>query len=159
MTPPDKNTTNLQQLTTTTLKPLMVDILRDYVGPGRARSYEVAADDLGGIEARTVKGWCLGENLPPMASLLRLMVVLGPVFTNRVLRLAGYEGAGQVECEQVSASEVITQSAELISAASSATADGHIDHRELPGLMRRAALAETAIQRFMRRLSKRGVAA
>lgn len=153
-----KTTTDFHYLNHAFLCIQFADILRGYVGVGREWSYQALADHAG-FEARTIKGWCLGEAMPPLDKLLRLTVILGPVFTNQFLGLAGYEGAGLCKQQDVSLNEVNAECADLIAASSKALVDGHMTHQEVPVVLSQAREAVTALQRLINKLknaSKRG---
>lgn len=89
------------------------DALRAEVGAGKAYTVERASDHLG-IDARTLRSYLAGENLPPFCNLVRMFSLFGPVFVNTVLRLAHMDGATVIEAHAVSDLELNGDTARVL---------------------------------------------
>lgn len=111
-----------------------MDASREYIGPGKRYSYQQASDALG-FDVRTVKAHVGGESMPELNKLMRYMAFLGDAFVNRLLRLAGYDGAHAVEGEDVDDFTLNAEVSELMAKIGVALRDGRIDHTEWPGIL------------------------
>ena len=138
----------IEQITTELCKRRMVDVLRDYVGPGKKWDYESGGEALG-IEYRTLSSYALGENLPTLPKLLRMFRLFGPGFANRVLHLAGLGGCYRQEVQEVSDLNLNANTAKLIGALGEALRDGRIDARERPEILRTMRLLFDDMQNWM----------
>lgn len=106
-----------------------IEVIREYIGPGKPYDYEAAADALG-LDRRTVQSYVLGENMPPLAKFLRMCALFGPVFVNSIISIAGMDGAFFQHAEPITDFELNAEAAVVISVLGQTLSDGKIDQRE-----------------------------
>lgn len=116
-------------ITSDRMQEVFTDAFRAEVGRGKAWSRETLAHETG-FDTSSIGSWMNGEAVPTAWKLVRLMAVLGPVFTNRILSLAGLAGADWVQAASVSILDVNAACAALSAQVATDMADGQIDAAE-----------------------------
>ncbi|MBP7337694.1 helix-turn-helix transcriptional regulator [Niveispirillum sp.] len=116
-------------ITSDRMQEVFTDAFRVEVGRGKAWSREALAQATG-FDTSSIGSWMNGEAVPTAWKLVRLMAVLGPVFTNRVLVLAGQAGADWVLATTVSILDVNAACSALAAQVAADMADGQIDDAE-----------------------------
>lgn len=127
----------IDQITTDLCKARLITALHDEVGFSKQYSVEAFAETTG-VDTSTLKNHLSGETLPRVPQLLRMFKVLGPSFTNRILRIAGLDAAESILVESVTDHELNANVASIIGTLGAALADGHIDHRERHEILKQA---------------------
>jgi hypothetical protein len=122
--------TNPHTITSILCLEIQADALREHLGLGKQYSY-AKASELTGIDERTVRAHVLGDASPCLSKALRYMALLGPNFANRILRVAGLDGAARVSGQGRGCEFALNaHTADLINELAEALTDGRIDHRE-----------------------------
>lgn len=121
--------------------------LRNYIGPQGKVSYANAASLLD-VDQRTLESWVRGESAPSAHNLLRLFILLGPVFANHVLEISGLGKVERIEPEKLSDLALNAKVTESIAALGIALEDGHIDHIERAELIPLLKLLSTKIDQW-----------
>jgi hypothetical protein len=106
-----------------------IQVIREYIGPGQEYDYQAAADALG-LDYRTVQSYVLGENMPPLAKFLRMCALFGPVFVNRIISIAGMDGATIQNKPAITDFELNAEVSSIIGVLGQTLSDGRIDDRE-----------------------------
>jgi hypothetical protein len=87
------------------------------------------------MDQRTVESHVLGQATPDLAKLLRYFVLLGPRFTNRILRIAGQDGAREQNVSMITGHEMNAEICDVVAVFGDALRDGRIDHMELQKIL------------------------
>ena len=124
----------VEQVTTELCKHRFVEVLREYVGPGKAMNYEQAAEALG-MDYRTMSCYALGENLPTLPKFLRMCILFGTGFTNRMMAVAGMGKCLLLDGSEVSDFELNANAAAMMGKLGDALRDGRVDARERAQLL------------------------
>ena len=127
----------INKITTDLCKRRMVDVLREYVGPGKQWTYETASEALG-IDYRAMSSYALGENLPTLTKFFRMCRMFGPNFANRFLHIAGLGGSTRQEVRGVHDFALNADTAHMINGLADALRDGRIDASERAALLPKA---------------------
>lgn len=123
-------------ITSSLMQEVFTDAFRAEVGRGKAWSREGLAQATG-FDTSSIGSWMNGEAVPTAWKLVRLMAVLGPSFTNRILALACQTGADWVDAATVSILAVNAECAALAAQVAADMADGQIDEAEEAALAAR----------------------
>lgn len=105
--------------------------INEYVGvaPGKMRPEDL--EKLTGIDLRTIKAYRSGSSCPTLGKLARLMAVLPPDFTNRIIGIAGMGGSAPIEPGHACSLTVNAAAGALVAKIGEHLADdGRVDHRE-----------------------------
>jgi hypothetical protein len=121
----------IYEITNPACKEIISDLLRKEIGAGKTYSVDTAANALD-IDARALRSYVNGENLPPMTVLLKMMFLFPTSFANRILKIASLDGAYRLEPEETSDFELNGDICKLVGHLGNALRDGRIDHRERP---------------------------
>lgn len=119
-------------------KASVAHLLRGWVGHGRMPVEVVSSAT--GIPARTIYDHMdtLSATLPNAAHVAAYMALFGPLFTNLFLSMIGQGGAVETHPTLVHAHEELSRFAAFAAFLAHVLDDARIDHREMPGLIRRA---------------------
>lgn len=128
---------NVTAITSDLAQEAFTDAFRAEVGHGKPFSRSSLAE-VTGFDTTTIGSWMDGKSCPCLHKMLRLMAVLGPRFTNRILAVAGLGDAVRLEPERACILEVHAAGAELVQKVASFLVDPRSPGRIDPG--ERAAL-------------------
>lgn len=132
----------------------IADALSQMVGPGKRFTQGFIAE-LTGQEERTVKAHRLGESIPTVGALFGYFRVLPVAFADQVLAQAGLCGVRRLYGD-ANAARAMTEMAEGLAILVAAQADGRIDHRERPGVVKELREALVEIQALLAELERLG---
>ena len=138
-------------INTDALRQSISTALNMFVGPGRMSREELSRWT--GIDTRTIKAHHRGETVPSVAALFSYFRVLPVAFAEHVLAQAGLGGVHRLE-QTANANHVMAELGEGIAALGHAMADGHIDHRERPGVIRELREAAAAAEELAASLER-----
>lgn len=120
------------EITSDRMQEVFTDAFRAEVGRGKVWSRDSLAHATG-FDTSSIGSWMNGEAVPTAWKLVRLMAVLGPAFSNRILTLAGQTGADWVDGELVTILEVNAAATALAAKVAHDLQDGVVDEAEAAG--------------------------
>lgn len=119
----------LSRINTASTKSHFTEVIRDYISPTGRFDYVSAGEALG-IEPRTIQSYVLGENLPTIVKFLKMCVLFGAEFLNRMLALVEMDGAFSQSAKPITDFELNAATSVVVRVLGKTLIDGKIDERE-----------------------------